>query len=111
MPIGAALPLILGAGGVLASGLGGALNTRPPSLSPVQQNALNTLLPNLMNGPYGATKTPTIDPIQQALLYGNIAASRTGADTALTHSLVSRGLGRSGILGAGLIENQNAAQQ
>lgn len=108
MPIGAALPLILGAGSAIAGGIAGATNTRPPSLDPTQQNALHNLLSSLMPN---ATGTPTIDPIQQALMYGNIAASRTGADTALTHALVSRGLGRSGILGEGLIQNQNTAQQ
>jgi hypothetical protein len=71
---------------------------RPPSLDPSQQNALHGLLASLMPN---ATGTPQIDPIQQALMCGNIAASRTGADTALTHALVSRGLGRSGILGPG----------
>lgn len=110
MPIAAALPALMGIGSVIAGGISGASNTRPPSLSPVQQNALNTLLPNLMNGPYGATKTPTIDPIQQALLYGQNAQSLTGANNAVTHALVSRGLGRSGLLGAGLIQNQNQSQ-
>jgi Spy/CpxP family protein refolding chaperone len=92
----------------LLGGLAGLFNKRPPSLDPSQHGALDELIRNLMPT---ATGTPTIDPIQQALMYGNIAASRTGADTAVTHALSSRGLGTSGLLGAGLIQNQNVATQ
>jgi hypothetical protein len=54
--------------------------------------------------------TPKIDPIQQALMYGQNAQSLTGANNAVTHALVSRGLGQSGILGAGLMQNANQSQ-
>lgn len=108
----AAIPLIGGLISSIFGGAAGAANTRPPALNPAQSGALNQLLTN--NGPgsllYTAQGTPQIDPIQQALMYGQIAQSRTGADNALTHALVSRGLGRSGVLGAGLIQNQNEAQ-
>lgn len=92
----------------LLGGITGASNTRPPSLDPTQRGSLDQLLQQLMGQVGGA---PTIDPVQQALMYGNIAASRTGADTAVTHALSSRGLGTSGLLGAGLIQNQNVATQ
>jgi hypothetical protein len=98
--LGAILPGLLG-------GAAGAANTRPPALNPTQTGALNSLIPSLMPT---ATGTPQIDPIQQALLYGQNAQSLTGANNAVTHALVSRGLGRSGLLGAGLIQNQNQSQ-
>jgi hypothetical protein len=101
-------PLLGGLFSGLLGGAAGSANTRPPALNPTQTNALNGLIPSLMPT---ATGTPKIDPIQQALMYGQIAQSRTGADTGITHSLVSRGLGRSGILGDALIQNQNKAQQ
>lgn len=98
-------------GGILSGllgGIAGGSNTRPPSLDPTQRGSLDALIKSLMPT---ATGTPTIDPIQQALMFGNIAAGRTGADTAITHALSSRGLGTSGLLGAGLIQNQNVATQ
>lgn len=111
MPPVAALAPILGAvggiGGTIASGIGGATNTRPPSLDPTQRSILDQLLPQLFQQVQG---TPKIDPIQQQLMYGNIAQSQTGANNAVTNSLVSRGLGQSGILGSGLMQVANQAQ-
>ena len=100
-------------GGILTSllgGIAGAANPRPPSLSPIQQTTLNNLLgtnsqlQQLANNPAG------IDPVQQSLLFGQNAQSLTGANNQVTHALVSRGLGRSGLLGAGLIQNANQSQ-
>ena len=104
MPIGAAL----GALGSVLGGISGAANTRPPSLNPAQSKALNTILPFLTQGAMGPL---SINPQEQALNYGNIAQSLTGANNAVTHSLVSRGLGRSGILGSALMQNQLGATQ
>lgn len=91
----------------LLGGLSGAANTRPPSLSGPQNSALNALISSLMPR---ITGTPQIDPVQQALMYGQNAASLTGANNQVTHALVSRGLGRSGLLGAGLMQNANQSQ-
>jgi hypothetical protein len=102
----AAIGLAAGLGGALAGGIGGATNTRPPSLDPVQRKILDALLPQLFAKVQGP---PTIDPIQQAGMFGQIAQSRTGADTGVTHALASRGLGRSGILGSALMQNQDVA--
>ena len=99
-------PLLSGISSVVG-GIAGASNTRPPSLDETQSTSLDALIKNLMPN---ATGTAKIDPIQQALLYGQNAQSLTGANNALTHALVSRGLGRSGLLGAGLIQNQNQSQ-
>ncbi len=107
MPIAAAIPAIAGIGSSLIGGIAGAANRRPPSLSGMQSGALDQLLKSLMPQ---ATGTPTIDPIQQALMYGQNAQSLTGANNAVTHALVSRGLGHSGILGAGLMQNENQSQ-
>ena len=104
MPFGGALTA--GLGSALLGGLAGAANTRPPSLAPYQHKDLKALLASLMPV---ATGTPTIDPVQQMLMYGQIAQGRQGADTGVTHALTSRGLGQSGLLGAGLIQNQNQA--
>ena len=104
MPFGGALTA--GLGSALLGGLAGAANTRPPSLAPYQHKDLKALLASLMPV---ATGTPTIDPIQQMLMYNQIAQGRQGADTGVTHALTSRGLGQSGLLGAGLIQNQNQA--
>lgn len=98
--LGAILPSILG-------GIGGASNTRPPSLDPTQQRTLDQLLPQLLGNVQGPIQ---IDPVQQALMYGQIAANQTGANNAITHALVSRGLGHSGLLGQGLIQAGNQAQ-
>lgn len=97
------LPLL---GGLLGGAAGGA-NTRPPSLSGPQNSALNALISSLMPRISG---TPQIDPVQQALMYGQNAQSLTGANNQVTHALVSRGLGRSGLLGAGLMQNANQSQ-
>lgn len=99
--IGGIVPALLG-------GVAGATNTRPPSLDPTQRKSLDTLIPYLQNiatGPAG------IDPIQKALMYGNIAGNQTGAMDAVTHALVSRGLGHSGLLGGALTQVVNQAQQ
>jgi len=106
MPFGGLLTAGLVGGGALLGGISGAVNTRPPSLDKVQKNALHSLIGSLLPT---ATGNPTIDPIQQALMYGQIAQGRSGADTAVTHALSSRGLGTSGLLGAGLLQNQNTA--
>lgn len=103
----AALPALLGAGSAVAGGIAGAANTRPPSLDPTQQGSLDSLIPYLQGK---GTGTPTIDPMQQALQYGQINQNLTGANNQTTNSLVSRGLGQSGLLGAGLIQNSNQAQ-
>lgn len=104
----AALPGILGGvGSSLLGGLAGATNPRPPSLDPTQRGALDDLIKNLMPNALG---TPQIDPVQQSLLYGNIAQSQTGGMDAVTHALVSRGLGRSGLLGGALTQVANQAQ-
>src|SRR5882724_3850052 len=104
MPFGGLLTA--GIGTSLLGGLAGASNPRPPSLDPQQKNALdNVLIPGLTQRVQG---TPGIDPVQQKLMYDQIARSTTGANNAVTNALVSRGLGHSGILGTGLMQNQNA---
>jgi hypothetical protein len=99
---------LLGAIPSLLGGLAGLFNKRPPALNTAQSGALNTLIPSLMGK---ATGTPTIDPTQQALMYGNVAQNQTGANNAATNSLVSRGLGHSGLLGQALTQVANQAQQ
>jgi len=100
-------------GGILSGllgGISGASNPRPPSLNPAQTGALNNLLgpgSNLSKLAYG---TPQADPLQQAQLYGQNAQSLTGANNQATHALVSRGLGRSGLLGQALMQNSNQSQ-
>ncbi len=102
MPIAAAvIPAI--AGGVLG-GIGGATNTRPPSLDPTQRGSLDSLLKLLMPQ-VGAT--PTIDPVQQSLMRNQIAQAGVGGANRVTNALVSRGLGRSGLLAQGLTQNSN----
>jgi len=93
--------------GGLLGGLSGLFNKRPPALNPDQTTDLNTLLRNLLPT---ATGTPKIDPTLQALDYGNIAQSQTGANNAVTNSLVSRGLGHSGLHGEALTQVANQAQ-
>jgi hypothetical protein len=107
MPFGGLL-----AGGItsLLGGIAGAANTRPPSLSPSQSGALNGLLAPNSSLMQTAFQPAGIDPIQQALMYGQNAQSLTGANNQVTHALVSRGLGRSGLLGAGLMQNANQSQ-
>ena len=100
-------------GGLVSSllgGISGAANPRPPALNPLQTHALNSLLGPNSNLMQLSTGTPTIDPIQQALMFGQNAQGLTGANNAITHVLTSRGLGRSGLLGAGLMQNQNQSQ-
>lgn len=102
---------LLGAlGSSLLGGIAGAANPRPPSLDPSQHAALTTLLGKNSNLSQLAYGTPGIDPIQQALLYGQNAQSLTGANNQVTHALTSRGLGRSGLLGQALMGNANQSQ-
>lgn len=104
---GFAAPLIGAGVNAGLSGLAGLLNPRPPALNSQQSGALNTLIPSLL-GP--ATGTPRIDPIQQALMYSQIAQSQTGAGNSAIHSLVGAGLGHSGLLGSALTQVANQAQ-
>ena len=97
---------LLGGIGALAGGLSGLLNPRPPSLSPVQSGALNQLIPSLMAKTQGPAQ---IDPTQQAALFGQINQNTVGANNAAIHSLTGAGLGRSGLLGSALIQNQDQA--
>jgi len=97
--LGAVLPGLLG-------GIAGSSNPRPPALNPGQSNALNNLLSPSGNLYQTATQPVTIDPRLQAYMFGQNAQSLTGANNALTHALVSRGLGRSGLLAQGLFGNQ-----
>ena len=98
---------LIGAAPSIISGIAGLFNKRPPALNPAQSGALNNLIPFLLQGAFG---TPAIDPTQQALQYGNIAQSQTGANNAVTNALVSRGLGHSGVLGGALTQVANQAQ-
>lgn len=104
MPVAAAIPAI--AGGIIG-GIGGATNTRPPSLDKTQRFTLDSLLKNLY--PTVGT-TPTIDPKQRALMFGDIAQEGVGAANRITNLLTSRGLGRSGLLAKGLTENSLGVQ-
>src|SRR5256884_3516155 len=101
MPLVAALPAI---GGLIGGVLSGRANKRPPSLDPTQSGSLDSLLKMLV--PTVGT-TPKIDPTQQALMYDEIAKSGVGGANRVTNSLVSRGLGRSGLLASGLVQNSN----
>lgn len=102
MPIAAAIPAI---GGAILGGLSGATNKRPPSLDKTQSTTLDSLLKQLY--PTVGT-TPTEDPKQRALMFGNIAQEGVGGANRVTNSLVSRGLGRSGLLARGLVGNSQA---
>lgn len=104
MPIAAAIPAIAGIAGSLIGGAGGAANTRPPSLDPTQRGTLDSLLKQL--APTVGT-TPTIDPVQQSLMRNQIAGAGVGGANRITNALVSRGLGRSGLLAQGLTQNSN----
>jgi len=101
---------LLGGLGSLLGGIAGAANTRPPALNPAQGTTLNNLLGPNSNLSQLAFGTPTMDPIQQALLFGQNAQSLTGANNQVTHALTSRGLGRSGLLGQALMQNANQSQ-
>lgn len=98
------MPVIGGIASSLLGGLAGAGNARPPALDPSQRGSLDSLIKALMPT---ATGNPTIDPVQQMQMFGQNAQSLTGANNSVTHALTSRGLGRSGLLGAGLMQNQN----
>lgn len=104
-------PLLGGLGSALLGGISGASNPRPPSLNPAQTKSLNSLLSPGSNLSGLAFGTPQADPIQRALLYGQNAASLTGANNQVTHALTSRGLGRSGLLGQALMQNANQSTQ
>ena len=104
MPIAAAIPAIAGIGSSILGGIAGASNKRPPSLDPTQSFTLDSLLKNLYPQ---TTAAPKIDPIQQAMMYNQIAASGTGGANRITNALASRGLGRSGLLASGLTQNSN----
>ena len=106
MPV-AALPIIAGAAGSLLGGLGGATNKRPPTLDPTQRTTLDALLKELYPGKLG---TPTIDPIQRNLIFGNIAQEGTLGANRVTNALTSRGLARSGLLARGLTQNSLGVQ-
>jgi hypothetical protein len=107
MPIAAALPAIIGGAGALAAGIGGATNPRPPSLDRTQSSTLDALLKQL----YGTVgTTPTIDPVQRALMFGNIAQEGTAGANRATNALTSRGLGRSGLLAQALNQNSSGIQ-
>src|SRR5205807_1502813 len=95
---------IIGGASALIGGAGGASNRRPPSLDPTQSSTLDNLLKQLYPQ-VGAT--PKIDPVQQSLLYDQIAKSGVGGANRITNALTSRGLGRSGLLAQGLTQNAN----
>jgi hypothetical protein len=99
-----AAPLI----GSAIGGIAGLFNKRPPALNANQTTDLNSLLTNLLPT---ATGAPKIDPTQQALMYNQINANQVGAGNNATNSLVSRGLGHSGILGTALMQVANQGQQ
>src|SRR5574337_568362 len=92
-------PAAAAIGGGLLGGLAGLGNRRPPSLDPTQSHTLDELLRVLLPQ---AEATPRIDPIQQGLLYADIARSGHGAENRVTNSLVSRGVSRGGLLASGL---------
>jgi hypothetical protein len=91
----------------LLGGLSGLFNPRPPSLSPVQQQALNSTLPTVASG---AIAPLTLNPQVQQTDYAQIAQSLGGANDQATHALAARGLGRSGLLANALIQNAGSAQ-
>lgn len=103
--------LLGGIASSLLGGLAGAANPRPPSLSDPQSSALNHFLAPGSNLMQTAFQPAGIDPVQQALLFGQNAQSQTGANNAVTHALVSRGLGHSGLLGGALTQVANQGQQ
>jgi hypothetical protein len=104
-------PLLGGLASGLLGGITGAANPRPPSLNPAQTGALNHLLSPGSTLSGLAFGTPQADPLQRAMLYGQNAASLTGANNQVTHALTSRGLGRSGLLGQALMQNANQSTQ
>lgn len=104
MPLAAAIPAIAGIGGAIAGGIGGASNTRPPSLDKTQSTTLDSLLKTLAPTVGG---TPTIDPALRAGAFNDIAAGGVGGANRITNLLASRGLGRSGLLSSALTQNSN----
>ena len=107
MPIAAAIHGI--AGGIMG-GLAGLGHRRPPSLDPTQRYSLDALLGELYPHNRGLG-TPHIDPTQQGLLYNQIAAQGRGAENRITSQFAARGLGRSGLLAQGLMQNSAGMQQ
>ncbi len=106
MPVAAAVAPLASLASPIIGAIAGGTNKRPPSLSPQQQQAQNT---DIQAATKSATGPVTIDPTQQAAVYDNIARSTAGANDATTHALVSRGLGRSGILAGGIENNEAVA--
>lgn len=104
MPIAAAIPAIIGGVSAIAGGIGGASNTRPPSLDKTQSMTLDNLIKTL-SPTVGAT--PTIDPALRASAFNDIAAGGVGGANRVTNALASRGLGRSGLLSSALAQNSN----
>lgn len=103
MPLAAAIaPLAAPVIGAIAGGA----NKRPPSLSPQQQQAQNT---DIQAATKDATGPVTIDPTAQGAIFDGINRNTTGANDATTNALVSRGLGRSGVLAGGIENNEAAA--
>ena len=107
MPIAAAIPGI--AGGIMG-GLAGLGNKRPPSLDPTQRFTLDSLLGQLYPKGRGIGEAQ-IDPRQQALMFGNIAAQGRGGENRITNQFAARGLGRSGLLAQGLMQNSAGMQE
>lgn len=107
MPLAAAIPAIAGGIGSIIGGIGGASNTRPPSLDKTQSGTLDALLKQLYPQ---VGKTPTEDPVQRALMFNNIAAQGVGGANRITSQLASRGLGRGGLLAQGLTQNSLGVQ-
>lgn len=108
MPLAAAaIPAIAGVAGSVIGGLGGAANTRPPSLDKTQSTTLDSLLNQLYPS---VSKTPTIDPVQRNIEFGNIAQEGVGANNRVTNALTSRGLGRSGLLAQAVTQNSLGVQ-
>lgn len=100
------IPAIIAGGSALIGGLAGRANKRPPSLTRTQSSTLEMLLKDL----YPQTKQTGIDPIQQGLLFDEIARSGRGAETRLLNRFASRGL-RGGLVGQGLSDVSGNIQQ
>lgn len=107
MPLAALIPAVAGIGGAIAGGIGGASNTRPPSLDKTQSSTLDSLLTQLYST---VGKVPTVDPIQKSILFDNIAQQGVGGANRVTNALTSRGLGRSGLLSQALTQNSLGVQ-
>ena len=104
MPVAAAIAPLAGAA---IGAISGASNPRPPSLTPQQNTALNA---SLASNSATANAPASIDPVQQALMYGQNARNTVAANNATTNALASRGLGSSGILASGIQQNEDTNQ-